>query len=70
MEFDRCSTPLHLSTTSAPYPPLPSPPPNPLVPNHRAGYDKLISELGIRSVIAGDSHKAAQRVAAAAAGAN
>ncbi|KIY96323.1 30S ribosomal protein S15 [Monoraphidium neglectum] len=33
----------------------------------RAAYDKLIGELGIRSVIAGDSHKAAQRVAAAAA---
>jgi len=33
----------------------------------RSGYDKLISELGIRSVIAGDSHKAAQRLATAAA---
>lgn len=36
----------------------------------RASYDRLISELGIRSVIAGDSHKAAQREAAAAAAAN
>jgi hypothetical protein len=33
----------------------------------RDGYDKLISQLGIRSVIAGDSQKAAQRAAAAKA---
>lgn len=33
---------------------------------NRAAYDKLIVELGIRSVVAGDSHKAAQRAAAAA----
>ncbi|GBF87501.1 30S ribosomal protein S15 [Raphidocelis subcapitata] len=33
----------------------------------RPAYDKVITELGIRSVIAGDSHKAAQRSAAAAA---
>ena len=31
----------------------------------RPAYDTLITELGIRSVIAGDSHKAAQRQAAA-----
>ncbi len=33
----------------------------------RPAYDKVIGELGIRSVIAGDSAKAAQRAAAAAA---
>jgi hypothetical protein len=32
----------------------------------RAAYDKCIVELGIRSVVAGDTLKAAQRVAAAA----
>ncbi|KAI8475501.1 MAG: hypothetical protein J3K34DRAFT_404370, partial [Monoraphidium minutum] len=35
----------------------------------RPAYDKLIGELGIRSIIAGDSAKAAQRAAAAAAAA-
>jgi hypothetical protein len=33
----------------------------------RAAYDKVVVELGIRSVIAGDSHKAAQRAAAESA---
>lgn len=32
----------------------------------RTSYDRLVVELGIRSVVAGDSHKAAQRAAAAA----
>jgi hypothetical protein len=32
----------------------------------RAAYDKLVVELGIRSVVAGDSHKAQQKAAAAA----
>ncbi|KAF8071126.1 rps15 [Scenedesmus sp. PABB004] len=36
---------------------------------NRASYDRLVVELGIRSVVAGDSHKAAQRAAAAAEGA-
>lgn len=31
--------------------------------DRRAGYDKIISELGIRSVVAGDSHKAQQKKA-------
>lgn len=36
------------------------------VPPRSAAYDKVISELGIRSIVAGDSHKAAQKEAAAA----
>jgi hypothetical protein len=37
--------------------------------SRRPSYDKVITELGIRSVVAGDTQKAAQRVAAAAAAA-
>jgi hypothetical protein len=37
--------------------------------DRRAGYDKVISELGIRSVVAGDSHKAQQKAAQEAAAA-
>jgi hypothetical protein len=47
-------------------PPL-TPPPSPRTATPSPGYDKLISELGIRSIIAGDTHKAAQKEAAAAA---
>eukprot|EP00882_Tetradesmus_deserticola_P001795 GHRQ01001927.1.p1 GENE.GHRQ01001927.1~~GHRQ01001927.1.p1 ORF type:complete len:144 (+),score=54.94 GHRQ01001927.1:182-613(+) len=38
-----------------------------LYKTNRSAYDKVVVELGIRSVIAGDSHKAAQRAAAEAA---
>ncbi|WIA32080.1 hypothetical protein OEZ86_002931 [Tetradesmus obliquus] len=38
-----------------------------LYKHDRAAYDKVVVELGIRSVIAGDSHKAAQKAAAEAA---